>query len=552
MSGGSVGNREKPQVGVSDRVEPAPLPSPAPEEPSGPDTGPMDGGRIGSATAREHSRIPLEIRDFFGSPYSQTLLVRGPPGSGKTTFVLEALREFPGRRIFASSRVEISRLLQYYPWLKEKDSAIQAVPIDSGEQGIDWVAEALTRLRLFRPGQAATHPSVENRWTWLPPAIQEVWRSIGPGEPTMMVIDSWDALVEAYVGDEGGSAEGIPKRDELERILLRCAGLLNAHLALVVERSADSRIERQLDFMVDGIIDLSKPTVEGRIERWLHIPKHRGVRIQEADYPFTLNDGRFTSAEAVDLSQTLPDPPEHDPHPEANSIWPGSEMFAETFGRLATGRVSTVEVGPSVPAEAISVMLTPIVESNLQRGGRVFLATPPTLNIERVWGVMRNRMPLHRFLDGVRIFVAGRPAKVPSELDSLLIELPHAGSADANPIQRSVEFLGNGTTPGGTPGVAIAWHAALEAMAGASGVDYNPITAPQLAQRYLSSGDVHLLVIGHNGNREFQALGDMSAVEIRVRERQGRLFLAGVRPRTPILILQAGTHGSPYSLLPLV
>ena len=61
--------------------------------------------------------LPQELRDFLHLPGPQTLLIRGPPGSGKSTLSLGLAASFPGARLFISSRVSRPKLLLQYPWI---------------------------------------------------------------------------------------------------------------------------------------------------------------------------------------------------------------------------------------------------------------------------------------------------------------------------------------------------------------------------------------------------------------------------------------------------
>ena len=70
-----------------------------------------------------HISIPSEIRTFFGKPGGRSLLVKGPAGSGKTTFALQLLEDMadPKKSFYLSSRVSDQALFRQFPWL-EKES----------------------------------------------------------------------------------------------------------------------------------------------------------------------------------------------------------------------------------------------------------------------------------------------------------------------------------------------------------------------------------------------------------------------------------------------
>src|SRR5881628_3359923 len=67
-------------------------------------------------------RIPREIVEFFNAPGGHSLIVKGPAGTGKTTFALqltEALGEVTASH-YLSSRVSDESLYRQFTWLKDR------------------------------------------------------------------------------------------------------------------------------------------------------------------------------------------------------------------------------------------------------------------------------------------------------------------------------------------------------------------------------------------------------------------------------------------------
>src|SRR5437016_11325979 len=67
-------------------------------------------------------RIPREIVEFFNAPGGHSLIVKGPAGTGKTTFALqltEALGEVTTSH-YLSSRVSDESLYRQFTWLKDR------------------------------------------------------------------------------------------------------------------------------------------------------------------------------------------------------------------------------------------------------------------------------------------------------------------------------------------------------------------------------------------------------------------------------------------------
>ena len=142
--------------------------------------------------------LPQELRDFLHLPGPQTLLIRGPPGSGKSTLSLGLATTFPGTRLFISSRVSRSKLLLQYPWIGGLlDKTLDVIDSASYPGSLQHALEALTASRsVVKPGRQEEGDLAG--FLWLPPALQEAWSRLDPKVPTVVVVDSWDALLQQY------------------------------------------------------------------------------------------------------------------------------------------------------------------------------------------------------------------------------------------------------------------------------------------------------------------------------------------------------------------
>src|SRR5207244_3271884 len=86
--------------------------------------------RAGSVTPPV-GRIPREIVEFFNASGGHSLIVKGPAGTGKTTFALQLTEELGevAASHYLSSRVSDESLYRQFTWLKDriKPSGLQAV-----------------------------------------------------------------------------------------------------------------------------------------------------------------------------------------------------------------------------------------------------------------------------------------------------------------------------------------------------------------------------------------------------------------------------------------
>jgi hypothetical protein len=493
--------------------------------------------------------VPAEVLAFFAARHSQSLLLRGVSGAGKTTFALTALRDYDGRRVFVSARAARARVEELFPWLLRDGEDIEIY--DSIESG----ASDLHRMRAAfptaggpgGPPEGAEPPAEIDPLAFLPASLQPLWRSLEDGRRTLLVIDSWDGLLDAYIGAWATVDRDRVGRTEFERTLLRRLMRDNVDLVLVAEREAES----QLDYLVDGILVLTVPQVDGRAERWMQIRKLRGVRIQDTDYPFTLEKARFETLRP--FPTTLADHAirsEADPGPAEGTLWPGSTAFAEAFGRLPLGQLSLVEIEPGVPTEGVRLFLFPMIDSIASEGGRVLLSMPPTMSVRQLWDLFELGFPEKKRLESIRILVTGRPTDTPEEIRAGFLTLPDAASHEVL-LPQTIDFLRerNARDKGNA---AFHWHRALKLLAQGAGIEYTPETAPRIAQQYLASGACHLMVFGQNGDPIFRILADMATLYLKFQDRRGRVLVSGVRPRTPAYLLSYADDPAPYRLMRVV
>ena len=64
--------------------------------------------------------MPEEIEQALNLPYGYTILVKGMPGSGKTTFILHVVKKYSeaGKAIYISTRVTPDGLQMQFPHVK--------------------------------------------------------------------------------------------------------------------------------------------------------------------------------------------------------------------------------------------------------------------------------------------------------------------------------------------------------------------------------------------------------------------------------------------------
>ncbi len=500
--------------------------------------------------------IPRELMDFLKLPGPQSLLIRGPPGSGKTSLSLALLEAFSGARYYITNRVPGEDVLLAFPWIGENSSRGIKVVDNTGES-----VNLAQRARLLIqpvPTVLMDSPAESQELTeflWLPEPLQEVWSRLEPNRPALVIIDSWDALVEAYLGTRTTGAVDLPSREEIERALIRRMGRSRTHLLFVLEREEQTH----LDWLVNGVTVTSREVVHDRLERWLTLYKLRGVRIENPVYPFSLDSAHFECILPLKPYSHLRGG-RFDPMPEVmpGHLWPGSKAFAASFGRLPLGGTTLIEADREVPNHTSEILLAPVLASTLERNGHVLMVPNPNTLPEDVWASVHGCVDKHRFLSNVRFLLPPPgPNQRSSEFDAAAVHLGRRTPASmGHPSEEaSLErFLRSGASAE-SPGLLIVFAQGLPALANSLGLAWSAELATQLPSQIQSAvrgSPLHAVVVGVTDSPMLDPIRPTAALRLHLHQRQGRVFLYASDPWTPTFVLTEGTDQSPYGLLRVV
>jgi KaiC/GvpD/RAD55 family RecA-like ATPase len=500
--------------------------------------------------------IPRELVDFLKLPGPQSMLLRGPPGSGKSSLSLALLEAFHGSRFYVTNRVPEDDVLMAFPWLRGNGAHGIRILDNTEAEGAAQAARALLRGSPALVSDLSSETREFTEFLWLPEPLQEAWGQLDPETPSLIVVDSWDALVDSYLGS-GGPPSGIelPGRPDIERALLRRMGRAKTHLLFVLEREEQT----QLDYLVNAVGVTSRAVVNGRLERWLTLLKLRGVRIENPHYPFSLESARFECIVPLKLYGKIRGGP-FNPAPDRlpGLLWPGSRVFADSFGRLPLGKSSLIEVDHEVPNKIPHILIAPMMAYTIEQNGHVIVLPDASTLPEDVWDALHGSVDRRRFLAQVRFLLppAG-PNEGKSEFEPTIVRLGQSGDVVAPAAGDAIgmdQFLRSGSTPE-SPGLFVVYLNGLVSIASGLGLQITSDLIERLPgqiQTAVRGAPVHAIAVGAPTSPLLNPLRATAALRLHVRQVQGRIFLHASDPWTPAFVLTEGGESDPYGLLRVV
>ncbi|MBM4249856.1 MAG: hypothetical protein FJ149_10595 [Euryarchaeota archaeon] len=332
------------------------------------------------------SRLPPEVLHLLNNPEGRFVLVKGSAGTGKTLFCLELVRECGG--LYISTRVRPDRLYADCPGLEE------CVPPDFIIDAATDIDESILREYMARPsgpqaGTASSSPANNRKRSAtgfmadlaMPPLLRKILDRIEVAQiPFVVVIDSWDAVFSYTEGQRSDMRRGW-SREELRALLFNAFRNRNVNLVMVGENGQSG----ELDFLVDGVIDMRRERWNGRILRVMHLTKTRGTEAVHPEYLFTLHDGRFQYFEPF-VPKIPARPRRWKPMEDTEARFSsGSEDLDILLGGgFRRGTTVLVELGETVPDEALEQFVTQLSANFLSQGRSLLMVPPGGMDIESI------------------------------------------------------------------------------------------------------------------------------------------------------------------------
>ncbi len=299
--------------------------------------------------------IPEELNDFM-KKRGAVLLVRGYPGTGKTTFVLGIMAM--GNFAYISSRKTIDDLGKTHPWISDDMKKLMF---------------AIDKKYDYRETD-----SFGPTFYLMPEAIRHALNLFEDGKINGIIIDSWHTIVEELK---------IKAMEEMEReevydsktFFLKIVRLSDFGINFIIAKEGEENDE--IAYLSDGVITLHRKLDDGRTYRWLTIDKMRGVELKKNRYFFTLKDAKFEYMESRPFK-----------HPniarisefsgiEITATADISSIYFDDIFQFKRGSVAVYDFGEYIPKSYKLTSLMGVIANFLKNGSKVIVLPPNELDI---------------------------------------------------------------------------------------------------------------------------------------------------------------------------
>jgi len=363
---------------------------------------------------KKKTAIPEEIVRFFSGPGGMSLMIKGAPGTGKTTFALQYLDEQtdPEKSIYLSTRVSDEALYHHFPWLRKKD--MEARIIDSSKvllealypgeheeiehEHVDTKVEAAREFLQSITPEKETPTKVSRKMLHVlleqnrVPEIERVYERVDlilPDRATV-VVDSVEGVTHKYGFDMEEFVLTLQK-DLVENS--------NTNVIFVLEKSSAENLE----YLVDGVIEFKKWERENRRVREIVIHKLRATEIKQPGYLLTLTGGKFTLFGPFKREYKKKVQWEHMPHPEGYYSTGIPDLDRVLGGGIKKGSYTILEIDSTVENPHYHAFLRPLFLNFLTGGGGITAVLPGGQHPETIRQDFVEYIPEELFDNNVRI-----------------------------------------------------------------------------------------------------------------------------------------------------
>lgn len=431
-----------------------------------------------------------ELEEFLSVP-GRTLLIKGPPGVGKTTLALSLLNRFCSQGglqdrpsgVYFSTRVPEEALQTQFPWVKFELLRVEDLRLSSVE---GFLGEVLKKMR---------------------------------AGSTVIVLDSWDAYAKEM--DE-------KERLKTEKAVVSAASSSNSRMIFVSEETRTVT----LDYIVDGVVELASETVDSRLFRVSYLRKLRGLAIKHHAKPYTLLGASiraFNIYEEPDYAYMRRLKPVGDFDGKYSF---GSPSLDEKLGGLPYRATLSLEYTSEVPESAIAALTLPTLVNFVLAGRSVLVVPPPSVSSQILAKWFLNALGEEAFEQRLALYHEGSPPE--SYIKKAFFTLPDSIDESAEELEEATERLRSASVDGRVLHI---------------------VSLSQLENRYPGEPAKLVDLLGKSIRRAFEALDaqiylvegqsplkpkvvGMSHMYFKMRVKNGVVLVYGEKPYTPLYVLE--------------
>jgi len=449
----------------------------------------------------EYSKDKSILHTFL-STKPTSLLIRGLPGTGKTTLALELLAASGRPGYYISTRVSLKKIKEYFPWVADllKDEYVVKNSYNSIDSNNDV---PVTDARL------GTSKAV----------VEKVMDFILTHKNAVIILDSWDAIAKETNMDE---------RLKTEKSMVYMADANNSMLIFISEEPEHNT----LAYLVDSIITLEMHYKDSFRIRHMKVDKMRGMQIDYSIIPYTLKGSRFIPLLSKDYSYPIK-PIQFDAIKNSNEfISTGSkDMDTVLGGGIRKGSIVLIERENGVSKSYIAHILASLTLNALKN--RLPVLTTPAPYV-----------PLKSILKYVKPFCSRE------ELSLYTVFTKDDSSDDTANICKLTDdasFNVNQTCSIYMRNVTKYKNTILTCDTSLADVNYN-LNEVINGIRKVKSNDGVLFMVSSRNSPLFDVLQQIADVHIRLFEDHGVTLCQFMRPYKGIhaIILESEYKGYPY------